>query len=132
MVKNVLRKIYSHAKDFWGDLGFVSSQEVTISGLGPEEKAFKESFTQECLKLLAKARKDLPEAKAVLVHVKSFNKGKGKMYELKASLSLPASVLHASATERELYSALMTVFRELLASARHLNSLKKNKHLERD
>lgn len=132
MVKNVLRKLYWHAKDFWSDLGFVRNQDVTVSGLGPEEKSFKASLVEECQKTLGKVRKELPEAKSVSIHVKSFNKGKGKRYELKASLLLPGGVLHASSTGRELYSALMAAFQELLSSARHLNSLKKNKHLDKD
>ena len=132
MVKNALRKIYGHARDFWSDLGFAKNEEVTISGLAPEEKAFKQSINDECVKALKKFRRDLPDCQRIAIHVKSSNKGKGKMYELKASLYLPGQVLHASANDRELYSCLSIAFKELLTSARHLNSLKKNKHVDRE
>lgn len=130
MVKNLLHRAFSRARDFWADLGFVRNQEVIISGLGPEEKAFKQSINDECAKFLAKARKDLREVKRLALHVKSFHKGKDKMYELKASLLVGGTALHASASGRELYAVLRQAFAELLKSSRRLKSLKDVKRRE--
>ena len=131
MVKNVLRKIYGHATDFWSKLGLVRKEEVVISGLGPEEKAFKQSILEECQKALAKARKEAA-VESVSVHVKSSIKGSGKMYELKASLSAGGEMLHASACDRDLYAALRMVLAELFTSVRHFNSLRKNKRVDKE
>lgn len=128
MVRNFLKKAFLHASDFWNDLGFVNNEEITVSGLGSEEKAFKESIVEECVKALAKFRKEMKEVRKVAIHVKSFHKGKVKMYEMKGSLNVGGSILHASASGRELYDVLKQVFAELNASTRKMKSLKDTLH----
>ncbi len=98
-------------------LGYVPAN-ITISGLKAGEQVFKESILEECRSALRKIRKRV-EASELKVHVKSSKRGKGRRFEVKATVVLVRGRLHASASGRELYSALTRVLYELVHAAQH-------------
>ena len=97
---------------------FGSRPDVSVSGLEPDEKVFKESIEEECARALVKVRKRQPSAQ-MSIHVKSSLRGKGKRFEIKGSLHLKDNrTFYASASDRELYGALTRVLYEFQEEAR--------------
>jgi ribosome-associated translation inhibitor RaiA len=117
----VLRRIKRKARALRGKvfskLGYVPAN-ITISGLKAGEQVFKESILEECRSALRKIRKRV-EASELKVHVKSSKRGKGRRFEVKATVVLVRGKLHASASGRELYSALTRVLYELVHASQH-------------
>jgi len=119
MLKKIVAKVKSirtHIVD-----SITRRPDVNVSGLKPEEKVFKESVEEECRRALGKIRKRVPNAR-ISVHVKSSLKGKGKWYEIKGTLELPGGSMYASASDRELYGALIRVLYEFQEEARRVKS----------
>jgi len=122
MLKRIVAKVKRIRSRIWDS--FTRKPDVTVSGLRPEEKVFKESINEECLRALAKIRKRLPDAR-LSIYVKSSAQGNERRFEIMGSMSLLGGDLHASASDRELYSALARVLYEFQEEARRVKGFEK-------
>lgn len=122
----MLKRIVAKVRRIKGRLSrsFSAKQEVSVSGLQPDEKMFKESIEEECTRALAKVRKRLPKAR-MGIHVKSSLRGKGKRFEVKGTLYLDKRTFYASASDRELYGALTRVLYEFQEESRRAKKVVK-------
>ena len=117
VLHRIKRKARALRGKVFSKLGYVPAN-VTVSGLKAGEQVFKESVLEECRSTLRKIRKRVG-ASELKVHVKSSQRARGRRFEIKGTVVLVHGRLHASASDRDLYPALMRVLYELEQAARH-------------